>query len=313
MSDRRLRLRGDGTLAIVQFTDTHWNNGEAKDLRTRALMERVLEAEKPDFVVFTGDVIDSRRCRDPERSFADAVSVAAESGVPWAAIFGNHDSEGDVTRETLMRAQMALPGCLASPGPSGLEGVGNFMLPVEQESGGLAAALYFFDSGSYSEQADVPGYAWVRDRQIAWFREEAAALRTLNGGAPLPSLAFLHIPLPEYRDMWNTRLCSGHRYEKVGCPPLNSGLFAAMLEAGGVQGVFCGHDHINDYTGEHYGIRLCYGRASGYSTYGRWLYPRGARVIRLRPGKPFDTWLRLADGRKVAKARRHWPTWYSRG
>lgn len=310
--ERTLRMRADGTFTIVQFTDLHWNNGEAADLRTRALIERVLAAEKPDLIVFTGDVIESRRCRDPVKSFRDALSVAASSGIPWAAIFGNHDSEGDVTREQLMQAQLALPGTVAQSGPPEVEGVGNFSLRIEDRDGRLKAALYCFDSGDYSDHSEATGYGWIREHQLAWFRREAEIYRQCNGGIPLPSLAFMHIPVPEYRDVWNTRVCFGHRYEKVGCAPVNSGLFAAMLDAKSIQGVFCGHDHINDYAGELFGIRLCYGRATGYSTYGRWLFQRGARIIRLRQGKPFDTWLRLADGRKAAKARKHWPTWYSK-
>ncbi|MFC5530908.1 metallophosphoesterase family protein [Cohnella yongneupensis] len=309
---KQLTLRADGSFKIVQFTDLHWNNGEATDLRTRALMERVVAAEKPDFIVFTGDVIDSSRCRDPERSFRDALSVAEDSGIPWAAIFGNHDSESNVTREQLMRVQLSMAGTVAKRGPTELEGVGNFVLPVSDVDGRLAAALYCFDSGSYSDHVEAQGYGWIRERQLGWFRKEAEAFRLSNGGIPLPSLAFLHIPFPEYRDLWNGRFCYGHRYEKVGCPPVNSGLFAAMLDTDAIRGVFCGHDHINDYTGELYGIRLSYGRATGYSTYGRWLFQRGARVIRLRKGKPFDTWLRLANGSKVTQARKHWPTWYSK-
>lgn len=310
--NRTLRMRADGTFTIVQFTDLHWNDGSSTDLRTRALMERVLAAEKPDLIVFTGDVIESLRCTDPEQSFRDALSVAASSGIPWAAIFGNHDSEGNVSRERLMHAQLSLPGTVAVSGPTEVEGIGNFSLPIEDKDGRLRAALYCFDSGSYSDYAEAPGYGWIRERQLAWFRKEAEAYRQCNGGLPLPSLAFLHIPFPEYRDVWNKRICYGHRYEKVGCPPVNSGLFAAMLDTKAIHGVFCGHDHINDYVGELYGIRLCYGRSSGYSTYGRWLFQRGARVIRLRQGKTFQTWLRLADGSKVSKARKHWPTWYSK-
>ncbi len=54
---RQLSFRPDGTFTIVQFTDLHWKNGEPEDHRTRALMELTLDAEKPDLVVFTGDVI----------------------------------------------------------------------------------------------------------------------------------------------------------------------------------------------------------------------------------------------------------------
>ena len=35
--------------------------------------------------------------------------------------------------------------------------------------------------------------------------------------------------------------------EKACAPKLNTGMFAAMKEAGDVMGVFVGHDHDNDY------------------------------------------------------------------
>jgi 3',5'-cyclic AMP phosphodiesterase CpdA len=308
-----LKFRSDGTFTIVQFTDLHWTDGGKKDSLTRSLMERVLEEERPDLVVLTGDVIDSLRCTDPVRSYRDALSVVERSGIPWAAIFGNHDCEGNVSRKTLMRVQLELDGTIAEPGPDEITGVGNFAATIEDAEGRAGAALYFVDSGAYSELPGVAGYDWIRADQIAWYRERSEALRKANGGDPIPALLFQHIPLPEYRDVWNSRICFGHRYEKVHAPRINSGLFAALVETGGVTGVFCGHDHINDYLGELHGIKLVYGRATGYNTYGRWFYRRGARIIRLRSGEPgFETWLRLANGRKVVSPRRHWPNWFSR-
>ncbi|MFB9275334.1 metallophosphoesterase family protein [Cohnella cellulosilytica] len=308
-----LKFRADGTFTIVQFTDLHWTDGGKKDALTRALMERILEEERPDLVVLTGDVIDSLRCADPLRSFREALSAVVGSGIPWAAIFGNHDSEGDVARERLLDVQLELAGTIAQPSPHDISGVGNFVARIEDAAGRTGAALYFLDSGAYSELPGIDGYDWVRANQIAWFREQAGALRRDNGGIPVPALLFLHIPFPEYREIWNTRVCRGRRFEKVHAPGINSGLFAALVETGGTAGVFCGHDHINDYIGELDGIRLGYGRATGYNTYGRWFYQRGARIIRLRDGEPgFSTWLRLANGRKVGPQPRHSPHWFSR-
>ncbi len=310
---RNLKFRSDGTFTIVQFTDLHWTDGGRKDTLTRALMERILEEERPDLVVLTGDVIDSLRCADPVRAYREALSVAIRSGIPWAAIFGNHDSEGTVSREQLMNVQLELEGTIAEPGPDDISGVGNFVARIEDAKDRTGAALYFLDSGAYSELPGVDGYDWVRANQIAWYREQADALRMNNGGIPVPALLFQHIPLPEYREIWDAGVCRGRRYEKVHAPRINSGLFAALVETEGTMGVFCGHDHINDYIGELRGIRLCYGRATGYNTYGRWLYRRGARVIRLREGEPgFSTWLRLANGRKVDAPRRRLPNWFSR-
>ncbi len=108
--------------------------------------------------------------------------------------------------------------------------------------------------------------------------------------------------------MWRTRVCRGHRHEPVCSPAINSGFFAAMVEAGDVMGAFCGHDHVNDFEGKLHGMRLCYGRATGFGEYGRAGFPRGARVIRLREGRRgFETWLRLEGGVKSKGAPVHEP------
>jgi hypothetical protein len=91
---------------------------------------------------------------------------------------------------------------------------------------------------------------------------------------------------------------------------VNPGLFAAFLEAGDVMGTFVGHDHVNDFEGELFGIRIGYGRASGFSPYGREGFERGARVIRLQEGeRAFATWLRLADGSRVDQAEHEPEAW----
>src|SRR5690606_31314639 len=82
------------------------------------------------------------------------------------------------------------------------------------------------------------------------------------------------------------------------CPRVNTGLFAAMLEQGDVMGVVAGHDHTNDYWGDLYGIRLCYGRVTGQNDGG--IVNRGGRVIRLfAEPADFETWIREGSGARV--------------
>lgn len=304
-----LRFRADGAFTIVQFTDTHVHNGEPADGQTAALMAAVLDAEQPDLVLLTGDVIDGGHCTDPAASWRRAVEPIVSRRLPWAAVYGNHDDEGSLTRRDLMAVQQSLPGCLSEPGPAEVSGVGNYVLRVQPSRGaGDAALLYCLDSNAYAETA-IGGYGWVRRDQTAWYLATAKQLRAGHDGSPRPGLAFFHIPLPEYNEVWNQHICRGHCYEPICCPLINSGFFAALHEAGDVAGVFVGHDHVNDFDGNLYGIRLCYGRGSGYNTYGRAGFAHGARVIRLHEGQPgFTSWLRLEDGEVVTEQPEHDPS-----
>lgn len=316
-----LRFKANGTFTIAQFTDIHWKDGGEKDLLSKQVMEQVLQAEQPDLVVFTGDIIYTGHvspgeavCTDPAGALLEAVAPVDSLGIPWAYTFGNHDSEpgSPATREQLLEAVLGcrhtvtLPPEAAGSGP-GL-GPGNYRLDVLGSAGETAAALFLLDTGNRSSVSAVGGYNWVSRRQIDWFARESRSLPLLADGMPAPACMFLHIPLPEYREVWETQVCYGHKHEEVCCPKVNSGLFAAMAETGHVMGVFAGHDHINDYWGELYGIKLCYGRATGHNTYGREGFPRGARMLRLREGqRRFDTWLRLEDGSPVLEQPRHQP------
>lgn len=306
---QKLQFREEGTFTIVQFTDIHWQNGEPADLESRELMTDILEREEPDFVIFTGDIIHSERSRNPESAFVDAVSAVTDRGIPWAFVFGNHDAEERITREELMRLSSELPGCLAQPGPADIGGVGNYSLAIQSGANPakVAAALYMFDSGSYAPR-EVGGPAWIQRDQIEWYIQESLRLESQNGCETIPSLAFFHIPLPEFNELWDFHECFGYNFEGVGSPRINTGLFHAMRERGGIKGVFVGHDHVNDYWGELYGIRLGYGRATGYNTYGQEGFPRGARIIRLyEDNRGFETWLRLEGGARIQSQPLHPP------
>ncbi|NHN35201.1 metallophosphoesterase family protein [Paenibacillus agricola] len=294
---KTLKFRADGSFTIVQFTDMHWKLGDGLDQQTRRLMDMILSAEQPDLAILTGDVIQSGQCLNgrPE-AYAQAVQILEEHGVPWAAVFGNHDKEYGVTGEELMEVQRNCPHCLTEAGPGGVSGLGNFMLRIGGPGGSsTSAVLYLLDSHEMAP-SPVTGYDWIKQDQIEWYTEQSAKLEQ-EFGRSVPSLAFFHIPLPEYNTVWNEQECCGSRLEKVACPPLNSGFFTAALERGDITGMFAGHDHVNDYCGELHGIRLCYGRATGYNTYPRNGTARGARMIRLLEGeRKFQTWIRLDDG-----------------
>jgi hypothetical protein len=305
MGFEMLRFRVDGSFTIVQITDVHWTNGEEVDQRSRGLIERVLDAEQPDLVALTGDLIEGDQCVEPGDALRQVVAPIEARGIPWALAFGNHDDEGALSRLELLQVAQESAGCLAERGPVDMTGVGNYVLRVgSARADALAAALYFLDSGGVN-RLGVGDYAWLARDQIDWYARTARSLAgeyqqgLAEGGAAaaLPALAFFHIPLPELDQVWLGGACRGEKNEAVCCPALNSGFFAALVEAGDVMGVFVGHDHVNDFEGGLCGVTLAYGRQSGYASYGRDGFSRGARVIRLREGeRRFESWIRCDDG-----------------
>lgn len=295
-----LKFNKDGKFKIVQLTDVHYIHGNPKSDVAIERINEVLDAEKPDLVLFTGDVIYGKPAEEGMRT---VLNLAAERGIPFGMMFGNHDDEQGLTRKELFDIVRTIP-CNLTDSVEGVSGASNYILPIKSSDGKKnQCIIYCLDSHSYSHIEGIDGYDYIKLDQIMWYRENSKKFTAENGGSPVPSLAFFHIPLPEYNQAAadEKTFLVGSRQEKACAPYLNTGMFASMKEMGDIQGVFVGHDHDDDYAVYRKGILLAYGRYTGGKTvYNNLAGGNGARVIELTEGeKGFKTWIRLKDGKII--------------
>ena len=233
----------------------------------------------------------------------------AERGLNFALVFGNHDDEGGVSKETQMAYYQSYPGCLAAAGD--VTGVGNYNLLVYDSDGKTPVVnLWFFDSGSYAPEGQGK-YDWVRQDQIDWYLETEAALAARNGGTPIPAYAFQHIIVPDIYDAMDIVPSSEKKngaVEGYGCrkgtyysdasvieagtlgeapcpPDVNGGEFAAWKQGGDIVAGFFGHDHVNDFIIPYEGIDLINTNSTGFYIYGAG-ENHGARLVTLRESDP---------------------------
>ncbi|KAL8524303.1 hypothetical protein ACS0TY_014034 [Phlomoides rotata] len=335
---RPLRFdRKSGEFRILQVADMHYANGKStpcedvfpkqmptcSDLNTTAFIRRLILAEKPDFIVFTGDNIYGFDATDAAASMNAAFAAAISSNIPWAAVLGNHDQESTLSREGVMKHIVGMKNTLSLFNPSEahvIDGYGNYNLEVHGVDGSSLANksllnLYFLDSGDYSTVPSIPGYGWIKPSQQLWFQHTSFKLQRSYTNkpepqkGPAPGLAYFHIPLPEYAS-FDSSNSTGVRQEGISSATVNSGFFTTMVGAGDVKAVFTGHDHLNDFCGELTGIHLCYAGGFGYHAYGKAGWSRRARVVvaaleKMEKGswgtvKSIKTWKRLDDGRLTA-------------
>lgn len=290
-----LQFSKDGKFKIVQFTDVHFKYGNPASNVALERINEVLDAEHPDLVIFTGDVV---YAAPADSGMVKVMEQVSKRKIPFAFTFGNHDDEQGMTRQQLYDLIRTVPGNLL-PDRGTVESP-DYVLAVKSSSNPQkdAAVLYCMDSNSYSPLEDVKGYAWLTFDQVNWYRQQSAAFKARNGGQPLPALAFFHIPVPEYHEAVadENSTIRGTRMEEACAPRINSGMFAAMKESGDVMGIFVGHDHDNDYAVMWKNILLAYGRYTGGNTVYNHL-PNGARIIVLDEGtRTFTSWIRQKGG-----------------
>lgn len=111
--------------------DTILSPCEHSDNLTNTLISHVIDQEKPDLIVFTGDQLNGQGSSwDPKSVLAKFAKAVTAKGIPWAAIFGNHDEEDGMAKEQQVALMKSLPYSLAERGPKDVHGVGNYVLKV---------------------------------------------------------------------------------------------------------------------------------------------------------------------------------------
>ncbi|XP_019106863.2 probable inactive purple acid phosphatase 28 [Beta vulgaris subsp. vulgaris] len=327
-----LRFNSDGTFKILQVADMHFGQGlitrckdvspsefkYCSDLNTTRFIQRLIQAEKPDFLAFTGDNIFGSSTPDAAESLFKAFLPAMESKLPWAAILGNHDQESTMNREELMSLISLMDYSVSQVNPlaqndsghqeRGIDGFGNYNLSVHGPYGSLLANrsvlnLFFLDSGDRMTVEGRRTYGWIRESQLHWLQGFSQVEQDERGevnyyeGSPLsrktpPALGFFHIPIPEIRQLYYHKII-GQFQEAVACSSVNSGVLKTLVSMKNIKGVFIGHDHINDFCGNLDGIWFCYGGGSGYHGYGKVGWHRRARVVLVELSKKGNSWTGL--------------------
>lgn len=291
----RLKFNKDGEFKIAQFTDIHWSNTSPNCTKTVEIIKNVLQTEKPDIAILTGDVVTDAPAKEGWLTIA---KIFADNRTPWAVTLGNHDAETGVSREQIFDIIGHLPYFVGEKGPE-MTGCGNYVLPIEGSlNTNAAAALYCIDTNNKPSANKYGHYDWIHFDQIEWYRKTSDRLAAQNNNAPLPAFAFFHIPLLEFNNIVERETTIGNKKEEVASPEINSGIFCSMVEKKDIMGIFVGHDHNNDYIGIEQDIALAFGRTSGIDAYGD--LERGARIITIYEGKnKFDTWIRTPQGTEL--------------
>jgi len=234
----------DRELKVLQLTDVHIGGGWMsikKDSMAINTVAALISAEKPDFVIVTGDIsypVPFQAGTFNNKSAAKIFANLMESlGVYWTVCYGNHDTEAYsyYSREDLTEfyASDKFPHCLMQAGPEDVDGVGNQVFSVVNSDNITTRALVMLDSHSYVD-GDYFGILWkydnIHDNQVAWYKQVVEDINERNASLleeyaqtneavaqkysdleTVKTSLFFHIPLVEYQDAWNEFKDNGYK------------------------------------------------------------------------------------------------------
>lgn len=111
-------------------------------------------------------------CEDAIASMNMAFAPAIESKIPWAAVLGNHDQEGKLSREDVMSYIVGMDYTVSRVNPSRddgcrpLDGFGNYILNIFGPAGSpqenkSVMNLYLVDSGEVLLESHANPRLWL--------------------------------------------------------------------------------------------------------------------------------------------------------
>ncbi|CEI98911.1 hypothetical protein RMCBS344292_13007 [Rhizopus microsporus] len=291
---RRLEFDQEGEFKILQIADLHFTNekGVCRDVpsefdckgddTTIEYINKLLDRELPNLVVFSGDNINAAGVSDARAAVFKFTSLVVQKKIPW------------LSREELVEVMRRIPYSLIEQGPAELPGVGNYIQKI-YTNGTRAAThdftLYFLDS-PLQTIGDVQVNA-VQKEQLEWVAQSDLEFQKQNSN---PNAAiFFYAPVWEYHDEY-PRL--GDARESVSTPKNELSTLDYFKQAKAIKIASCGRDHVNDFCLEKEGIQLCYAGGAGVGGYGaaHMGWPRRSRIIKLsQHGQVLTTWKRLDD------------------
>lgn len=261
---------------ILLITDSQlWANPKDNQ-KCYEQIKALVEKTQPDMLATVGDNVSGATSRFLLKKF---VSLMDSFGLPWTAVFGNHDNEIPMTTLNWQGDKfMEAENCLFQKGPSNLYGCGNYVVNIT-ENGNPVYSLFNFDNGRYTEYDDGSvKEIYMGYEQIAWFEWNARGIAEA-AGRTVPSITFSHFAQPEFQDalekyaVYNEEDGSCTIPQEYGfgkcmympcAAPVKSGFFDKCKEFGTTH-IISGHDHENNAVITYEGITMAYGLKTGPS------------------------------------------------
>lgn len=263
---QNIEIKNDD-IKILCLTDIHIRNHAtfAASLGVNFILDGMSEIQlkqlinevNPDLIVVGGDTVLTAWNDICTQQFCDFME---KFEIPWAPVFGNHDYEGRADKAKLAEIYEASEHCLFKSGPSGMNGMGNYIVNLTKNNE-VVYSLFMFDDGQYRIVDGQISDGGINENQIEWYKWAVKGINETSG-KQVPNMAFMHVPVPEYKELTDFEM--GARQEESCVAVENEGFLQTFVDNGGTH-MFAGHDHINNFVADYNGVKLCYMTKSSYN------------------------------------------------
>ena len=137
--NKKLRFDAEGNFKLMQITDLHYGEDDVNDTLSTELQTKLVDAEKPDLVVLTGDMLSDYTWNKKNDYFyvlwTRFTTPYLIRKQPYIYALGNHDAGPYATRREIMERDVTHPFSLSEVGPADISGAGNYVKAVWDSKG----------------------------------------------------------------------------------------------------------------------------------------------------------------------------------
>lgn len=316
--ERKITFPKGRKLKIMQVSDP-------QDMHiVRSAMLKMLNAayakEKPDLIVFTGDNILGNHVDDSiigpiknKKKSVTAKRIKKALGyilkpvnklkIPFCMIYGNHDDRNSLTKQEQAEFYKEYEYFVGLNSDEPELDCDTYNLPIYDSNGEkIVYNLWLMDSAGVDDNGKN-GYEYVKKEAVEWYKRKSDELREQNGGEPVMSLMFQHIPIPQTVELFkecseddpkalrspfndgkfyklDEEKAKGYAFEYPEVCEKDFGQLDAIKEKGDVCALVFGHDHTNSFTAKIDGVNIVQTSGASFRSYGN-MISRGVRIFEI--------------------------------
>lgn len=313
--ERKICFPADGKLKIMQVSDP-------QDMHiVRSAMIKMLNAaydkEKPDLIVFTGDNILGNHIDDSiigpiknkkksvthkriKKALKYILEPVNKKKIPFCMVYGNHDDRNALSKQEQADCYKEYEYFVGLNSDEPELDCDTYNLPIYDSKGEkIVYNLWLMDSAGVGEDGEC--FEFVKKEAVDWYKRKSTEMREANGGEPVMSLMFQHIPVPQTKELFvecdaddkravkgpgnkfyklDDSVATGYAFEYPEVCSEDFGELDALREQGDVCALVFGHDHTNCFTAELHGVNIVQTSGASFRSYGN-MVSRGVRIFEI--------------------------------
>ncbi len=321
MYNKKLKFNSEGKFVILQVSDAQDMHIPRRGMFK--MLNKFYDKINPDLIVLTGDNILGNHINDApignrqnvktkegtlkrmKKALGYLLDPIEERKIPFAFVYGNHDDRNCITKKEQAEIYGSYDYCVPYNLTDDSVDCDTYNVPIfSSDSEKIAYNIWMIDSAGADDNGDN-GFEYVKPEAIEWYETQSKKLED-ETGAPVMSLMFQHIPVPQTKKLFiecdeedklavkardgkfyklDPEKAAGFAFEYAETTSEDYGQLDAIRRRGDVCALVFGHDHLNCFTAELDGVNIVQTPGASFRSYGN-MVSRGVRVFEIDEKNP---------------------------